>query len=152
MPGVSIGKTQNHLFLHYHHSLMKSFHRVLIFTLLLICAVRANVFAQPPPDELWVNISYQDRGINLPPVECYGEIHRADLNAMLGSNGKIAGFLKVVRVAIMDNGQLFQLADVNPNGIKRGYRNVLYIRADTILRIAELDDTFVTQRLLPLKE
>lgn len=131
---------------------MKPFLPVFAITLLLACFCTPPAFAQQPADEVWVCIRYQDRGIDQPPTECYGVIHKGDLAAMLGSTGKIAGFLKVTRVATMENGQLFQLADAAQNGVKLGYKNVLYIRADTILRIAELDDTFVTQRLLPLKE
>ncbi|HWB58069.1 MAG TPA: hypothetical protein VG733_01190, partial [Chthoniobacteraceae bacterium] len=99
-----------------------------------------------------VCIRYQDKGIEQAPTEVYGLIHKTDLAAMLGANGKINGFIKVSRVAVMLNGQIFQMADASDNGVKLGFRNVMYIRADTILRVVELDDTFVTQRLLPLKE
>lgn len=132
---------------------MKTFPSVFAILLLLLCVSPSVAFSQTAaPDEQWVSIRYQDKGVNLPATECYGLIHKADLAAMLGSTGKIAGFIKVTRVAVMENGQIFQQSDANANGIRLGFRNVLYIRADTILRVIELDDTFVTQRLLPLKE
>jgi hypothetical protein len=129
---------------------MKSIHALFAMLLLALCAIPC-LAADPQPDEVWVNIRYQ-AGINLPATEYYGTIRKADLAAMLGSTGKIAGLLKITRVAYMDGGQLYPLAETLANGSKFGFKNVMYIRADTVLRVIELDDTFVTQRLLPLKE
>ena len=131
---------------------MKSFLHVFAIILLFASASQRHARAQPGPDEVWVSIRFQENGVEQQPAEYYGVIHKADLAAMEGNGGKIAGLLKMTRVAFMENGQVFALGDTLVNGSKFGYKNVMYIRADTILRIIELDDTFVTQRLLPLKE
>ncbi len=131
---------------------MKPFFSFIAILLLVVCAGQGGAFAEPPSDEVWVNIRFLANGPEQPVTEYYGTIRKADLTAMLGSTGKIAGLLKVSRVAFMENGQIAELSDTLLNGSKFGFKNVMYIRADTILRIVELDDTFVTQRLLPLKE
>ena len=130
---------------------MKTFHRLFLIIALSIATSPGAAPADPPADDIWVNIRYQDRGMDQPAVECYGQIHKSDFLAITGS-AKPNEFLKVFRVALMQDGQFLPLSETNDRGIKLGFKNAMYIRADMILRVVELDDTFVTQRLLPLKE
>ena len=134
---------------------MKPICAIFAILLLSLCALPFGAFGQPQPpatDEVWVSIRFQASGTSLPATEYYGTIRKTDLTAMQGSTGKIAGLLKMTRVAYMDKGQIYPLSETLDNGSKFGFKNVMYIRADTILVITELDDTFVTQRLVPLKE
>jgi hypothetical protein len=132
---------------------MKTCHRILLLALLLMALPLSHIPAQPPAsqDEVWIQIRFLDKGAAQPVTEYYGLIRKDDFAAMRASE-KPNEFLRVSHVAWMENGTMFQLSDTNANGAKFGFKNVMYVRADTILRIIELDDTFVTQRLLPLKE
>jgi hypothetical protein len=132
---------------------MKTFHRILLLALLFMAAARWEAVAQTASgDEMWVQIRYLAWGPGKETAEYYGLIHKSDFIAVMGADQKPNLVLRVTRVSKMENGQIVPLSEENPSGAKSGLRNVMYIRADSIVRVVELDDTFVTQRLLPLKD
>ena len=84
-------------------SLMNKFLLALFLSLLLIVPSPGQTPTPPEkmsPDDVWVSISFSEKGADQPPVEYYGTIKRTMLTAMLNT-ATPSGFLKLSHAAIM---------------------------------------------------
>ncbi|MGB8356407.1 MAG: hypothetical protein WCD79_21090 [Chthoniobacteraceae bacterium] len=103
-------------------------------------------------DDVWVSISFSEKGAEQPPIEYYGTIKRTMLTAMLNT-ATPSGFLKLSHAAFMtDDGKIIPLTEARIREMKRGYSREMYFRIEAITRIVELDDQFVRDNSFDLMD
>ena len=104
------------------------------------------------PDDVWVAISFSEKGATLPPAEYYGTIKRTMLTAMLNTANP-TGFLKLSHAAWMtDDGKIIPMTEAREREVKRGYSREMYFRIEAITRMIELDDQFVRDNSFDLMD
>jgi hypothetical protein len=105
--------------------------------------------AAPNPDEVWVAIRVLEKGAIQPAGEYYGALDKKVFEETL-ERTMPSGFLKLRHVAWLENGRIVRLAEPT-GGVEYGYGDVMYIRVESVLRIIELDEKFVKERLIRSK-
>ena len=120
------------------------------FSLLFMVSVPCH--AQSVPDEIWVAISFSEKGSDQPPTEYYGTIKKTLLTNILNT-AVPTGFLKLRHVAWMTgDGKIIPLSEARIKETKRGYSRDMYFRIEAITRIVELDDQFVKENSFDLTD
>jgi hypothetical protein len=105
--------------------------------------------AAPNPDEVWVAIRVLEKGAIQPAGEYYGALDKKVFEETL-ERTMPSGFLKLRHVAWLENGHIIRLAEP-AGGVDYGYGDAMYIRVESVLRIIELDEKFVKERLIRSK-
>jgi hypothetical protein len=101
--------------------------------------------ADSTADQVWVAVRAADKGPGQVDSEYYGSVDRKAFAAMTNLSAP-AGFLKVSHAAWLINGKLIPLSSASYNGVLYGYKDVVYLRMDTIFRIVELNEALAKTR------
>ena len=131
-------------------------HFLLLFLVLFALTLFpiANAVAAPDAasgqDLVWVAIRASDKGLNQPGLEYYGSVERKAFNTAVTSPVP-TGFLKLTHASWLSDGKLVAVSESSYNGNSYGYKDVVYIRMDTIFRIIELSDEFTKTHFPPAK-
>ena len=128
-------------------SLMKSkYLAAVFFSLFVFCAVSARSFAESASDEVWITVRVADKGVGAGVSEYYGTVNKKGFADMVNA-ATPKGFLRLSHAAWMGSGGIVRLRDAKENGNAYGYSDVMYLRADTVLRMIKMDESFAKEHL-----